>query len=542
MTTVSAADWSVDMSGLRQNLAPAPVPAQPATIPGLIAALEGDDVILLDAAGTLNRSELREVVEAGAAALTAHGIRPGDRVAASAGNSSALIAAFLSVQRIGAIWVGINTNLAPPEMVAILADCGARLLLSSETVAEKLPQVTPPMPETIWLLTGEWQAKLEACRGQKPAPFAPDPMAPAAIAYTSGTTGAPKGAVHTNHSIMSFVWGGLSSGQGGYWSPGLRRTVTIPLTILNAINYGPLVAMAGGGSYVSMDRIDSAGVAAWIERAGIEMLGTTPTTIIDLVNRADLAAMDLSSLKFAFTGGAAGSPELREAFHERFGSELCEVYGMTEAPSGVTGSTANQPPKPGGVGRPLPHIEVAVLDEAGKVLVPGEEGELCLRAVQEGPWAGVYTGFLGYWGKPEETRKAFAHGWLHTGDMGVLDNDGSVSIVGRKKDLILRGGANIYPAEIERVLAADSDILEAVAVGLPDDRLGSIVAVWLRLKPGASPDTALVKRLYNACRQNLARYKVPERWFTIDEFPRNAMNKVLKDRLPGLEATEFYPE
>lgn len=530
---------ALDANGMRAGLTPAPIPRQPATIPALIAALEGESEILLDASGSLSRVQLKALAEAGAVALAENGIKPGDRVAASAGNSSALIAAFLSVQRIGAIWVGINTNLAPPEMTAILADCGARIMLADAAVAERIAGAAATL-DTVWTME-DWALRRDACLARQAAPHAPDPLAPAAIAYTSGTTGLPKGAVHTNHSIMGFVWGGLSSGQGGHWAPGLRRSVTIPLTILNAINFGPLTAMAGGGSYVVMDRIDSAGVAGWIERAGIEMLGSTPTTIIDLVTRPELQAMDLSSLKFAFTGGAAGSPALRDAFRARFGSELCEVYGMTEAPSGVTGSTAAEPPKPGGVGRALPHIEVAALDDEGRVLPAGEAGELCLRAVPSGDWAGVFTGFLGYWGKPEETARTFAHGWLHTGDMGVVDEGGNVAIVGRKKDMILRGGANIYPAEIERVLAADPDVLEAVVSGLPDARLGAIPAAWVRVKPGVEAGADLVQRLHAACAGNLARYKVPARWFIVEDFPRNAMNKVLKDQLADLPATEHQP-
>ena len=533
--------WTVGPDGLRRGLQPRPVPITPNTIPALIAQLSGDEPLLIDRDGTLSRDAVRQLVETAAAALVDAGIRVGDRVAASAASGNPLIIAFLAVQRIGAIWVGLNTSMTGDELRAILADCGARLMLADDAVADRLTDGPAPGPEMIWRFASDWPARLAAAAGKRAPDYSPDPLAPAAIAYTSGTTGLPKGAVHTNHSIMTFVWGGLTSGLGGHWMPGLRRSVTIPLTILNGMNFGPLTAMAGGGAYVSMDRIDSLGVAEWIERARIEMLGSTPTTIVDIVTRPEMAGIDLSSLRFAFTGGAAGSATLRTAFRDRVGSELCEVYGMTESQSGVTSSTVDCPPEPGGVGRALPHIELRALDAAGQVLPPGETGELCLRAVGQGPWAGVYTGFLGYWNKPEETEKTFAGGWLHTGDMGTVDAAGNVAIVGRKKDMIIRGGANIYPAEVERVLAGHPDVLEAVIAGLPDDRLGEIVAAWVRPRPTAADGQALVTALDGLCREKLSRYKVPVRWFVVDDFPRNAMNKVLKDRLPGMTGQEILP-
>lgn len=526
------AGWTIGPDGLRQGMAAAPIPVGARTIPALLAGLAGEAPLLVDREGTLSRAEVRAQAEAGAAALQAAGIRRGDRVAAAAGTGNALILAFLAVQRIGAVWVGLNASLTGPEMRAILDDCGARLMLASDAVADKLGDL--PEVEMLWRFGSEWEARVVATAGQMVPDYAPGPFDPAAIAYTSGTTGQPKGAVHTNHSIMTFVQGGLASGLGGHWTPGLRRGITIPLTILNGMNFGPLTAMADGGVCVAMDRVDSLGVAEWIERAGIEMLGSTPTTILDIVTRPEMAALDLSSLRFAFTGGAAGSAALREAFRARVGSELCEVYGMTESPSGVTSSTADRAPEPGGVGRALPHIELRALDAAGTVLPAGEAGELCLRAVQDGPWAGVYTGFLGYWNRPDETEKTFAGGWLHTGDMGTVDALGNVAIVGRKKDMIIRGGANVYPAEIERVLAGHPAVLEAVVAGLPDARLGETVAAWLRLRAGAPAPAALVLELDALCRDQLSRYKVPVSWFTLDDFPRNAMNKVQKDRLSGL--------
>lgn len=533
--------WQLDDLGLRRLEDVPEVPAGLTTIPALIETLTGDEAFLIDRQGTLSGVQLKCAVESGAAALAAAGVRKGDRVAASSVNCNALITAFLAVQRIGAIWVGVGTALAGPEASEIMRDCDAAYLLASDKVADAWSNLNVPSLRTVWRLESDWARMLEDHDGEVPPSYRPDPHAPAAIAYTSGTTGTPKGAVHTNHSIMTFVQGGLASGRGGHWTPGLRRSVTIPLTILNGMCFGPLTAIAGGDSYVSLDRIDAEGVAQWIANASIEMLGSTPTTILDIFTRPDLAGIDLSSLRYAFTGGAAGSPNLRDMFRKRTGSELCEEYGMTESPAGVTGSTASEPPEPGGVGRAYPHIEIAALSEEGDILPPGAEGELCLRASQTGPWAGVYTGMKGYWGKPELTHEAFRFGWMHTGDMGKVDASGNVAIVGRKKDLIIRGGANIYPAEIERVVVGDPDVVEAVAAPIPDDRLGEIVGMYLRLRPEVEPSEALVGRICAHTQQNLAKYKVPARWFVVEDFPRNAMNKVMKRDLAEYPSREFTP-
>ena len=529
----------IDENGLFRHPRPRAIPFGPGVVAAILDHIDDPSAVaLVDRGETLDYAETHKRVRAAAAALVSLGLRAGDRVAASSASHNSLVIAFLATQRLGLIWVGINRGLATPEKRSQLVDSGAAVLLADSETAGQLEPIRDTIPALRAILTtsssadAQWPVLIHRHTDVPCPPVGIDPFGPAAISYTSGTSGVPKGAVHSQHSIMTFVNGGIASGRGGPWQRGLRRGMAVPVTVLNSMNFGPLIALVNGGSYVSMDRVDAAGVAEWIERARIEVLGCAPTTIRDLLTRPDLQHYDLSSLRFVFSGGASGTVGLRDIYRQRFRSELVEEYGMTEAPSAVAGSRSDRLPAPGTVGEAHVHVDVIALDEAGAPLPPGEVGEICVRAPRNGEWAQVFTGMLGYWGKPDETRAALRGGWLHTGDTGSVDAERNVSVVGRKSDLIIRGGANIYPAEIERVLLADPDIAEAVVMGLPDERLGEIVAAYICLKEDALKSEAhLLERLQKRCAANLARFKIPQRWFLVPTIPRNTTNKPLKAAL-----------
>jgi long-chain acyl-CoA synthetase len=179
---------------------------------------------------------------------------------------------------------------------------------------------------------------------------------------------------------------------------------------------------------------------------------------------------------------------------------------------------------------PHEHLEVAILDQQDRPVGIGSEGEICVRSIDSGPWAGVYTPMLGYWKNPGETTAALRNGWLHTGDIGALDADGFLYVRARRKEVIIRGGSNVYPAEVERVLNADDAVVASAVTGKPDPRLGEVVAAFLQLRPSADAD-AVVRRLKSRCESELAKFKVPVEWVLVSEMPRNAMNKVLKPEL-----------
>jgi len=538
---------AIQPDGLILRPLPRPIPFGPGAVASILDDCKPKSIALIDRNGLMTYEQLNKAVIGAAAVFSSLGLQVGDRVAVSLPNHNGLVAAFIAAQKLGLVWVGINQVLAVPEKLAQLNDSGARVLLTDDAIAETIHAATEPPPELEHIVVASddgsaWQTMLASSTGL-PIEFPViDPQAPAVISYTSGTTGTPKGAVHSQHSIMTFVNSGLSSGRGGSWSPQLRRSVTIPLTILNGMTFGPLVALAGGGSFVSMDRIDAAGVAEWIERAAIEVLLCTPTTIRDILLKPELQGHNLASLKFVAAGGASGSAELRDIFRERVGSEIVEEYGLTEAPSAVAGSRADERPHTGSVGRAYPHVEVAALGTAGLPLPAGETGELCVRARSNGRWHGVFTGMLGYWKQPEQTRLALRGEWLCTGDMGNVDSAGNIRIVGRQKEMIIRGGANIYPAETELALRSLAEIEDAVVIGLPDERLGQTVAVFIKVKSEVVVDDALASRLQNGCRQLIARYKVPERWFVVGDIPRNAMNKPVRSELTTMREWEIFPD
>jgi long-chain acyl-CoA synthetase len=240
---------------------------------------------------------------------------------------------------------------------------------------------------------------------------------------------------------------------------------------------------------------------------------------------------DIASFKAPGVGAAAMPESFRELYRQRFGRELGHGYGLTEAPTGVTSTDPNGPIIPGSSGRAAAHLQVCIQDAEGRKLAPGESGEVCVAAATEGDFAGLYTPMLGYWRRADATAEALRGGWLHTGDIGRMDEAGNLFIEGRRNDVVLRGGSNVYPAEIERVLQLDERVADCAVVGKPDVRLGERVVAFVQLAAGAAQGEALQEDLLALCRSNLARYKVPEEWVFVADMPRNAMNKIVKKQL-----------
>ena len=299
----------------------------------------------------------------------------------------------------------------------------------------------------------EWATLLgEVAPGDVPA-IEVDPHAPAAIAYTGGTTGFPKGVVHSQHNLV--LVGAVHAAMGDH-GPDTRFGVLLPLTILNLMALTPLKAFQMGACCVTMDRVDPVGVAEWVRTERITSFGAVPTIVHGLLTHPDVHEEDLVTLTRPEVGGADCPEEFRELYRERFGTEVALGYGMTEAPTAVTLERPEGPHLPGGAGVALPHVRITVRDEAGRELGAEEIGEVCVEATTEGPWAGVYTPMLGYWKQPDASRSALRDGVLHTGDLGLLDGAGNLFIKGRRGDLIIRGGANVYPAEVERILHEDA--------------------------------------------------------------------------------------
>jgi len=500
-----------------------------------VLELDPDREALVGRHARFGYGALDERANRAAQALRRLGVEPGDRVAACLPNDVDIVVAFLGAMRLGALWVGVNRVLAPPEKSYLLRDSGARCLLTTADVAEQLESLRPELTDLERVLVvdraagrDDWGEAVDAAPADPLPRDGVDPFGPAAIAYTSGTTGHPKGAVHSQHNLL--LPGSVSQATGRY-TPELRKGVVLPLTILNLMVLGPLTAFQVGSCCVCIDRIDPEGLAEWIRSERVGNFAGVPTIFHDLLTHPKVRPEDLAPLLRPEVGGAECPEEFRRLYRERFGAEVSIGYGMTEAPTAVTWSDGKAAPGPGLCGPALPQVEIAILDDRGQSLPAGEIGEICVRPASSGPWAGVYTPMLGYWNKPEVSRAALRDDAYHTGDLGLLDADAVLYIRGRRNELILRGGANVYPAEVERALQQHPAVTACAVLGLPDERLGQRVAVAVQLEPGQEASASQLRE--HLC-QRLARYKVPDQIVFLEALPRNAMAKVLKRELEPL--------
>ncbi len=509
------------MAGLSRPLIPGDGPQTVADVLDRAVARSPDREALVGRSGRFTYAELDRAANVAAAELAGIGVGQGDRVAACLPNDVDLVVAFLGAMRLGAIWVGINRPLAAPEKAYLLRDSGARAYLVA-------PDLTDPIETSARIVRvtpgSVGRGGFDATRPR----VAIDPHDPAAIAYTSGTTGFPKGAVHSHHNLL--LPGAVAAANGAY-GPDVRQGVVLPLTVLNLVVLAPLVAFQDGSACVCIDRIDAEGLAEWVRLERVGHFAAVPTVFYDLLTHSGVTREDLATLVRPEVGGAECPEEFRRLYRERFGADVVIGYGMTEAPTAVTRTDGQAAPAPGLCGKAVPQVEIRILDEKGESVAAGEIGEICVAPRGDGPWAGVYTPMLGYWQKPEETALALRAGVYHSGDLGFLDADGDLYIRGRRNELILRGGANIYPAEVERVLQEHPAVAAAAVLGRPDTRLGQRVVAAVQLGAGAN---ASVDELVAFARERLARYKVPEQIALVPALPRNAMGKIVKSRLEAL--------
>ena len=448
------------------------------------------------------------------------GVRAGDRVAVSLPNDADIVFAFHGAMRLGAIWVGINQNLAPPEKSYLLADSGTSVLLCDAATAVALEPHRGELPQLREIVVlDSWQQRLAAAAPATDLP-AIDPDAPAGLGYTSGTTGRPKGAVHSQRNLLL---PGAVLGASRGWGPGLRKGDCLPLTILNMQVLTTLTTAAAGGTAVIMDQMYASGVADWIEREAVTVWNGPPALLHSLVTDDGVAPQALASLREAWSGGSALPEALRQRFSEKFGVPVIGTYGLTEAPSVVSIDPPDGSFAPDASGQVLPHLQITVDGP--------EPGDLCVGATTSGPYAGLYRPALGYWQRPEAGETLAPGGVLRTGDIGFVDDRGFLHVVDRRNLVIMRGGANVYPAEVERVLDALPGVAASVVIGLPDERLGERVAAAVVLDEGAEIS---VDDIAERCRQELAKYKVPERIVVLPGVPRNAMGKIDRTVVRGL--------
>ncbi|MCW2957744.1 MAG: AMP-dependent synthetase [Solirubrobacterales bacterium] len=458
-----------------------------------------DDNLELDNAGFLER------VQQAAAVLASRGVGAGDVVAIVLPNRAELVVALFATWRLGAAATPVNPVLTRPEMQYQVDDASAKVIVGS--ALELDGDVVD-----VEALTGAGAADAPA---PAPADVAADDLA--LLIYTSGTTGKPKGVMLDHANLLSMCEGARE------W---LKITdvdhslLILPLFHANGIVAGTLTPLLAGGRVTIASRFSPKTFFGLVAKARPTYFSAVPAIYAMLSALDEAAEADTSSLRFVICGAAPMPAELIQRVEERFGVVLVEGYGLSE---GTVASTINpldgRPRKPGTVGLPLPGQEVAIVDEDGNHLPQGERGEVILR----GP--NIMRGYLN---KPEETAKTIKDGWLHTGDVGLLDEDGYLVLVDRIKDMIIRGGENIYPKEIESVLYSHDGVLEAAVIGRPDDVLGEVVVAYVALRPDAS---VTVDELHELCRGQLAKYKLPVLIELMDALPKNPVGKIDKPTL-----------
>jgi fatty-acyl-CoA synthase len=487
--------------------------------------------------------EFAAEVDAVALGLLDSGIAKGDRVGIWAPNCPEWTITQYATAKIGAILVNINPAYRVHELEYVLNQSGIRTLVAARSFktsdyAGMIEQVRPDVAglEDV-LLIGEdgWNRLVAAGRGGDPrrpreigAELSPDD--PINIQYTSGTTGFPKGATLTHHNILN---NGFFVGELISYTERDRIVLPVPFYHCFGMVMGNLGATSHGAAMIipGPGFEPKATLRAVQEEKATSLYGV-PTMFIAELADPDFGSFDLSSLR---TGIMAGSPcpvEVMKQVMERMHmSEVSICYGMTETSpvSTQTRTDDSVDRRVATVGRVGPHLEVKIIDpENGRTVPRGLPGELCTRG---------YSVMRGYWEEPAKTAEAIdaAH-WMHTGDLAVMDDDGYVSITGRIKDMVIRGGENIYPREIEEFLYTHPDVLDAQVIGVPDARYGEELMAWVRMRPGAPPLTEQALREF--CAGKLAHYKIPRYVHIVDEFPMTVTGKVRKVEMRK-QATEI---
>ncbi|AYF78852.1 long-chain-fatty-acid--CoA ligase [Nocardia yunnanensis] len=476
--------------------------------PAAIAVRCGDRALTYD--------ELDRAADRFAAALRAAGLRPGARVAYLGLESVDYYATLLGCARAGTVLVPINFRLTPTEIDYILTDSGAAMLLSDAGQREALGELAIPVVLADDL--PRWYGYYpDAAPGH-----AVRPGDAVVQLYTSGTTGLPKGVVLAHRSFFAVRDALADAGLDWIdWRPGDSGLIGIPGFHVGGL-WWAIQGFAAGAAMVAMPRFDSGTAVRLVAELGVTTICVVPSMLrLMLDEPADPAA--LASVRKVVYGGSPIPEALLRTAIERLGCEFAQIYGLTE-----TGNTAIcLPPdahRPGSpllraAGRAYPGFGVEIIDADGAVLPAGEVGEIRLRTPGH---------MLEYWRNPVATADTLRDGWIHTGDAGYLDGDGYLFLCDRLEDLIIVAGENIYPAEIENVLAAHPAVADAAVIGRPDERFGERVHAVIALRPDA---VATARDLFEFCRDRLAAFKIPSRFDFVDRIPRNPSGKILRREL-----------
>ena len=452
-------------------------------------------------------------------ALRREGVSAGDRVAAVTYNEPEFLTLAFACWQSGVIFLPVNFRLSPPELSQVLNDSGARTLLAGADFVPVIDSIRPTISVERTLCLGKaagWTAWPDFLDGM-PADGAPDPVRDDEVAllmYTSGTTGIPKGAMLTHGNIF---WNNVNAMHAFALADDERTLVCAPLFHIGGLNVTPLATVQRGGTIYLMRSFDAVAALDAIERHRVTSLFGVPAMFLFMSQTPGFEKRDLSSIRTVICGGAPVPEPLIELYGAR-GVDFLQGYGLTETSPYCTLLTREDlRRKIGSAGKAMMFTEVRIVDERNRPAAPGERGEIVAR----GP-----NVMKGYWNRPEATAEVFdSEGWFHTGDIGMCDEEGYFYVLDRKKDMIITGGENVYPAEVETVLHEMPEIADVAVIGLPDEKWGERVVAVVVAAKGTRPTAESVIAFTQG---KLARFKMPRHVEFVDALPRNPQGKLLK--------------
>jgi long-chain acyl-CoA synthetase len=448
--------------------------------------------------------------------LAARGVQAGDRVGLILPNVPYFPLVLYGIVRLGAVAVPMNPLLKDREVAYHLSDSGSRAVFAWHQFAGAAEAGAQEAgAECILVAAGEFEGLLRAA---EPAPevVERDPDDTAVIIYTSGTTGTPKGAELTHHNLLDSADVAFDLVDSG---PESVAFGALPLFHVFGMNSGLNAIMRAGGSMTLLPRFDPGKALEIIQRDRVDIFLGVPTMYAAMLHHPERESYDTSTLSLCVSGGAAMPVEVLHGFEAAFGCTVLEGYGLSETCAMATFNRPDRERKPGSIGLPLAGVQIRLVDDQDRDVPPGEVGELVLRSPHV---------MKGYFGRAEATAEVMRGGWFHTGDMATVDEEGYYYIVDRKKDLIIRGGYNVYPREIEEVLYEHPAVREAAVVGVPHESLGEEVAAVVALKPGTQ---AGEDELRGYVKDRVAAYKYPRQVFVVDDLPKGPTGKILKREL-----------
>jgi long-chain acyl-CoA synthetase len=471
-------------------------------------------------------AELDREADRCAAGLAALGVRKGDRVAVMVHNVPHFVYAYQGILRAGGVMVPLNTMFTAEEVATIVADAEARILFVAEPFLPSVEGLRDALPmlehvvvvggRPVGAMTWEQMIGRGGEGGVKGPPASTDDLA--VLAYTSGTTGRPKGAMLSHGNLLANLDQMAKVPLLAEAEPDVVL-LALPLFHIYALNVILGMTIRAGAAAILLERFDAVRSLESAGRHRATILFGAPPMFIAWLNTPGVERYDLSSVRVAVSGAAPLPGAVLEEFQRRLGITIWEGYGLTETAPAVTSNAMGPAPKASSIGKPLPDLELRVVDEHGDDVEEGDPGEIVVR----GP-----NVFRGYWRQEQGTAEVVRDGWFHTGDVAYADEDGYLFLVDRKKDLVIVSGFNVYPREVEEVLVRNPKVADAAVIGIPHPYTGEAVKALVVTRPG---EAATEEEIIEFCRRSLARFKCPQVVEFVRELPHTQTGKVLKRAL-----------